>query len=97
MLFAELYDNVPNPAHGVDITTTMTTDAGEVMFKTNEERSSSDLGGKPGGYGYVTRIPLKDLVPGAYVLKVEGKSRIGSGPAVSRQVRFTVDAAAPRG
>jgi VWFA-related protein len=95
MLFAEVYDNVPNPAHNVDITTTVTTDAGEVKFKTNEERSSSDLGGKPGGYGYSAKIPLKDLAPGAYVLKVEGKSRMGAGPSAARQVRFTVEPPRP--
>jgi VWFA-related protein len=93
MLFSEIYDNAPNPVHGVDITTTITTDTGEVKFKTNEERSSADLGGKPGGYGYVTKIPFKDLAPGAYVLKVEGKSRAGSAPAVSREVRFTIESA----
>ena len=91
MLFTEIYDNVPNPAHGVDIIATITTDTGEVKFKTNEERSSADLGGKPGGYGYVTRIPLKDMVPGAYVLKVEGKSRLGSAPSASREIRFTIE------
>jgi VWFA-related protein len=91
LVFAEVYDNVPNPAHGVDITTSITTDTGEVKFKTNEERSSADLGGKPGGYGYVTKIPLKDLAPGAYVLKVEGKSRLGSSPSASREVRFSIE------
>jgi VWFA-related protein len=93
IVFAELYDNQPTPAHGVDLTTTVTTDTGEVKFKTNEERSSADLGGKPGGYGYVAKIPLKDLAPGAYVLKVEGKSRLGSGPSSAREIRFSV---APR-
>jgi len=95
MLFAEVYDNVTSPAHNVDIVTTITTDAGEVKFKTNEERSSSDLGGKPGGYGYSARIPLKDLAPGAYVLKVEGKSRMGAGPSAAREVRFTVEPPRP--
>lgn len=91
MLFAEIYDNVPNPAHNVDITTTITTDTGEVKFKANEERSSGDLGGKPGGYGYSAKIPLKDLTPGAYVLKVEGRSRMGAGPSAFREVRFTIE------
>jgi VWFA-related protein len=95
MLFAEIYDNVPNPTHNVDITTTVTTDTGEVKFKTDEERSSGDLGGKPGGYGYSARIPLKDLAPGAYVLKVEGKSRMGASPSTAREVRFTVEPPRP--
>ena len=60
----------------MDITTTVTTDEGRVLFKTEETRDSTDLGGKRGGYGYTTRVPMKDLVPGSYVLKVEAKSRL---------------------
>ena len=41
-----------------------------MIFKTEEMRDSADLGGKRGGYGYATRVPLKDLPPGSYVLKV---------------------------
>ena len=56
---------------------TVTTDEGKVLFKTEEMRDSSDLAGKRGGYGYTTRIPMKDLALGSYVLKVEAKSRLG--------------------
>jgi VWFA-related protein len=89
-LFAEVYDNAGNTPHKVDITSTVTTDEGKVMFKADEQRDSSDLGGKSGGYGYAAHIPMKDLAPGAYVLTVSAKSRLGNGPAVERQVRFTV-------
>ena len=33
---------------------------------------------------------MKDLAPGKYVLKVEGKSRLGNTPAVGREVRIEV-------
>jgi VWFA-related protein len=94
-LFAEVYDAAGDKPHKVDITTTVTSDTGQVLFKADEERSSTDLGGKRGGYGYTTKIPMKDLPPGAYVLKVEAKSRLGSGPATAREVRFTVEQARP--
>ena len=42
-LFAEVYDNAGGTPHKVDITATVTTDEGKVMFKTDEERDSSDL------------------------------------------------------
>ena len=77
-LFAEVYDNAGATPHKVDITTTVTTDEGKVLFKTDEERDSTELGGKRGGYGYATRVPLKDLAPGIYVLKVEARSRLGT-------------------
>jgi len=89
-LFAEVYDNAGNTPHKVDITTTITTDEGKVMFKTDETRDSADLGGKSGGYGYVTSIPLKDLPPAKYVLKVSAKSRLGQTPAAERDVRIEV-------
>jgi VWFA-related protein len=90
-LFTEVYDNSGSTAHKVDIVTTVTTDEGKVMFKTDEVRDSSDLGGKRGGYGYATRVPLKDLATGSYVLKVEAKSRLGSTPPVARELQFTVE------
>jgi VWFA-related protein len=90
VLFAEVYDNDGGKPHKVDITATITTDEGRVLFKTDETRDSSDLGGARGGYGYTTKIPMKDLAPGKYVLKVEGKSRLGNTPAVGREVRIEV-------
>ena len=67
-----------------------------MLFKTDEERDSTELGGKRGGYGYTTRVPLKDLAPGHYVLKVEARSRLGDTPPVAREVQFTVEPARRR-
>ena len=39
-LFAEVYDNQAATPHKVDIMTTVTTDEGTVLFKTEEERDS---------------------------------------------------------
>jgi hypothetical protein len=91
-LFAEVYDNAGSVPHKVDITTTITTDEGKVMLKTEETRDSSDLGGQRGGYGYTTQIPLKDLAPGRYVLKVDGRSRLKDVAPASREVLITVTA-----
>jgi VWFA-related protein len=89
-LFAEVYDNAGATPHKVDITASVLTDEGKVMFKNEETRDSSDLGGKTGGYGYTATIPLKDLPPGKYVLKVEAKSRLGQTPPASREARIEV-------
>jgi VWFA-related protein len=93
VVFAEVYDNAGGTPHKVDITSTVTADEGKVLFTTNEVRDSSDLGGQRGGYGYTTKIPMKDLAPGSYVLKVEAKSRLANTPAVSREVQFRVEPA----
>jgi VWFA-related protein len=94
-VFAEVYDNAASTPHKVDITTTVTSDDAKVVFKTNEERSSTDLQGKGGGYGYTARIPTRDLGSGTFVLKVEARSRLGQNPTASREVQFTVGTLRP--
>lgn len=89
-LFAEIYDNEGASPHKVDITATLQTDEGKVVFKNEEERASSELQGARGGYGYAARIPLRDVAPGLYVLKVEARSRLGDGATVARQVQIRV-------
>jgi hypothetical protein len=95
VVFAEVYDNNSGTPHKVDITATITADEGKVMFKADEVRDSSEIGGARGGYGYTTRIPMKDLAPGTYVLKVEAKSRLANTPAASRETLIKVEP--PRG
>jgi VWFA-related protein len=90
-LFAEIYENTPGaPAHKVDITTTVRSDQGRVLFQNQEERNSTELQRGRGGYGYTTRIPLTDLEPGMYVIHVEAKSRAESDRGVGRDVQITV-------
>ena len=89
-LFAEIYDNSATTPHKVDITSTITTDEGKVMFKADDQRDSSELGGRSGGYGYSAKIPLKDIAPGRYVLTVSARSRVSPNPTAERQVRITV-------
>lgn len=92
-LFAEVYDNDLKQVHKVDITTSVLTDDGRSVFSTNEERASSELQGKAGGYGIAQQVPLKGFAPGLYVLRIEAKSRAGKNVMVSRDVAFRVAAA----
>jgi hypothetical protein len=89
-LFVEIYDDGKAAPHKVDIVTTIRSDEGTIFFKNEEERASSELDGKRGGYGYTARIPLTGLSPGPYVLTVEARSRLGRDNAASRQVRVIV-------
>jgi VWFA-related protein len=95
IVFAEVYDNAGGTPHKVDITATVTADEGKVLFKSDEVRDSTEIGGARGGYGYTARIPMKDLAPGTYVLKVEAKSRLQNVPTASREILFKVEP--PRG
>jgi hypothetical protein len=89
-VFAEVYDNVLKPPHRVDITSTVRSDVGREVFRATEERSSDELKGARGGYGYTGRIPLKGLPPGLYVLTVEARSRLGDDDPISRAVQFRI-------
>jgi VWFA-related protein len=90
-LFAEVYDNDPKTPHSVDITTIVVSEDDKTVFSTNEERQSSELNGKPGGYGHSARIATKDFAPGIYLLTVQAKSRAGKNPpSISRTVQFRI-------
>jgi VWFA-related protein len=89
-LFAEVYDNQTRAAHRVAITTTVAGDDGRVLFTTDDERSSQELQGKKGGYGYTAKIPLAQLAPGRYVLRVEARTLLTNGGTAARELEFRV-------
>lgn len=91
-LFAEVYDNLPPlPAHKIDITTKLITEDGREIFKSAEERDSKDLGGtKGGGYGHQLQIPLADVAPGRYLLRIEAAARLNDVKPVARELLIRV-------
>ncbi|MGH9255886.1 MAG: VWA domain-containing protein [Vicinamibacterales bacterium] len=91
-LFTEFYENAPNaPPHTIDLGTTVRAEDGRVVFENREQRSSTDLQGKSGGYGYAVRFPLTEFAPGTYVIRVEGRTRAGGADApVGRDVLIRV-------
>ncbi|MGE0446987.1 MAG: hypothetical protein AB7P99_17300, partial [Vicinamibacterales bacterium] len=75
-IFAEFYENLRNvPPHKVDISVTIRSDDGRVVYTDEEERDSTELQGGAGGYGYSNILPTADLAPGLYVVHVEARSR----------------------
>ncbi|MGE0041410.1 MAG: VWA domain-containing protein [Vicinamibacterales bacterium] len=94
-VFAEVYDNIRGAAHKVDIAATVQAEDGRTVFQTQETRDSSELAGSAGGYGFTTRVPLKDLAPGRYVLRVEATPRTGDTAPVARETVFRVVAPPP--
>ena len=89
-VLAEIYDNQGAQAHSVDITATMKAEGRVQVFANSERRSSKELGGARGGYGYTARIPLKDLAPGLYVLTIEAKSSLGGTAPAARDVQIRI-------
>jgi hypothetical protein len=89
-VLAEVYDNQGAQPHSVDITATLKAEGRVQVFANAERRSSKELGGARGGYGYTTRIPLKDLAAGLYVLTIGARSTLGDTPPVARDVQIRV-------
>ncbi|OFW51726.1 MAG: hypothetical protein A3G77_12665 [Acidobacteria bacterium RIFCSPLOWO2_12_FULL_68_19] len=89
-LFAEFYENLPNATpHTIELATTVRAEDGRVVFENREQRSSADLQGKPGGYGYTVRMPLTEFAPGTYVVRMEGRSSAANATA-GREVLIRV-------
>ncbi len=88
-VLAEVYDNELSKPHTVDLSATVRSDDGTQMFIARDERNSQDVKADRGGYTYLARVPLQDLVPGRYVLTIEAKSRLGGDP-VTKEIEFSV-------
>ena len=90
-IYAEVYESARNAAaHTVDLTLELRSDEGRVIATRSEERSSKELEGKPGGYGFLSEVPLEDVAPGIYVIHIEARANIGNRPTVSRDVQIRV-------
>jgi len=89
-VLAEVYDNQGAQSHSVDISATLKAEGRVQVFSNSETRSSKELGGASGGYGYTSRIPLKGLAPGLYVLTIEARSTLSGAGKVSRDVQFRI-------
>lgn len=89
-LFVEVYDNQASTPHKVDIATTVRADDGRVVFTATEERSTDELQGARGGFGHAAQIPLRDLPPGLYVLRVEARTRLQDSPTGFREIQFRI-------
>ena len=89
-VFAEVYDNVAKTPHRVEITASVLADDGKVVHTTSDMRKSEELQGATGGYGYTTTIPLANLAPGRYVLRLAATSLLGTPEPVTREIEFRV-------
>jgi len=88
--FVEVYDNKPAPSHRLDVAATVKADDGRVVFAHNQEYSSDDLHGQPGGFGFSARIPMTGWTPGVYVLTIGATSRLSNQEPVSKVIQFEV-------
>ena len=90
-MYTEFYENQRDAAlHTIDVKVELRSNEGRVVSTTAEQRSSTELAGRVGGYGFLAQVPLKDLEPGLYVLHVEARANVGERPTVSRDIQIRV-------
>jgi hypothetical protein len=90
-LYVEAYENLRNVTpHTVTFTAELRAEGGTAVRKASEDRSSAELQGSRGGFGFNTQLPLNDVTPGLYVIHVEARANTGDRPAVSRDIQIRV-------
>ncbi len=82
-LFMEIYDG-EKTAHTLDVATTLTAGDGNVAYRVAEERSTATA--KGAAIAHTAQIPLKDIPPGIYTLRVGVTSRMGKKPPKAERV-----------
>lgn len=90
-LYAEAYENLQRPGtHTVTFTAELRAEGGTGVRTVTDERSSSELQGTRGGYGFSAQLPLNDVAPGLYVIHVEARVNAGDRPMASRDIQIRV-------
>jgi hypothetical protein len=70
------------------VVTTLRAEDGRVAYESTHTRSPGVRIGPTSEYGYSARVPLRNVVPGWYVLRVEARPRGVTDPPVVRQTRL---------
>jgi VWFA-related protein len=92
---AEIYDNTPaGQARQIDVSTRLIAESGQEVFASRDLlKNGSDGAEKWRAYGYTGRIPLKDVAPGRYLLRIEAHDRTTrSGRPMAAETVLTVSA-----
>jgi hypothetical protein len=90
-IYAEVYETLRNAtAHTVTLTAELRAEGGTAVRTVSDERSSSELQGKRGGYGFSAQLPLNDVAAGVYVVHVEARANVGDRPTVSKDIQIRV-------
>jgi hypothetical protein len=93
-VFAEIYDNRSKSVDPVALTTTITDEGGTVRYRTEERIDGFAFEPSRHAYRHHLSIPVKDLAPGRYVLRVTARDSATKDGPLTRDVAFTVRPAA---
>jgi hypothetical protein len=89
-VFAEVYDNTRGQRRDIEVATTLLAETGTDVFRSTQSLGADRQGtAKNSSFQYSTTIPLKDIAPGRYLLRVEASAR-GATSDSSRSSRETL-------
>jgi VWFA-related protein len=89
-VLAEIYDTKLATPHDIDLVTTIVGEDGQERYRHEDKRSSAELQGMQGGFGYLLKVPLAAIPPGSYLLRVEARSRLDVDKPVARETTLRV-------
>ncbi|MEW6321349.1 MAG: VWA domain-containing protein [Acidobacteriota bacterium] len=90
VVFAEVYDNRPQPADGVRIVTTVTGADGRTVVRAEETVEPHAFEPARRSWGHRLDVPLATLAPGQYVLRVDIAPAAGGPGGTARELPFEV-------
>jgi VWFA-related protein len=89
-LLAEIYDNRMKSAEPVTVLTTVSNDQGMVTFRSEEKIEAFAFEPRRHAYRHRVEIPMRDLAPGRYVVRVAAQPTKAGADAIVREVPFSV-------
>jgi VWFA-related protein len=89
-VFAELYDNRKHDIDSIAVLTTISDAAGRVMYRLEERVDGFAFEPSRNSYRHRADIPLGDLRPGNYVLRVAAHPEKGGAVETMREIPFSV-------
>ncbi len=89
-VLVEIYDTKVATPHDIDIVTTVVGEDGHEAYRHEDKRSTAELQGMQGGFGYLLKVPVANMAPGQYLLRVEARSRLDPDTPAARETTFTV-------
>jgi hypothetical protein len=90
-IFAEIYDNSSDrQPRQIDAAVSLVSEHGQEVFSARDKIPNPGDATRWTAYGLARDIPLKDIAPGRYLLKLEVTTRDRQHPAVARETLITV-------
>ena len=90
-LYTEVYESWrTGTPHTVDLAAELRAEDGRAIVRKTEARSSKELLGTSGGYGFAATLPLTAARAGTYIIHVEARSNAGDRSTLSRDILIRV-------